>query len=322
MNKSHAGEIFRVIQEEIGDCTDFIIFYKKDKLITEEIFQYSHAEHDGMTAFIDVLKKKSLYSPEAMPKLPMSQKPPLLYILWRFFLKSLKVKITSDQFKNFNKKLSVNTLGIPTSRHTLSLSYDETKILDEYCKKNKVPLMSFLLHHLDQAIKQIVVNPSSRTWMVPVTLRSKADQDTKDGDDPLMTGFMDIELPAADPKALGRRIKGELLKASHWVGFYAFGMSRFTGTTLLRLLVRLQGKWQFRTGNFSYIGRWGSEILKNDEIFGGYPPVTRNQPVSAIALHWNGRLILNLMMHPFLSQDPKDAEIMVRDWKDRLLRMV
>nr|MBA2403513.1 hypothetical protein [Bdellovibrionales bacterium] len=65
-----------------------------------------------------------------------------------------------------------------------------------------------------------------------------------------------------------------------------------------------------------------SEETRNEEIFGGYPPVTRNQPVSAIALHWNGRLILNFMMHPFLSQDPKAAEKMAQGWKERLLTSV
>jgi hypothetical protein len=322
MSKSHAGEIFRLIQEEIGDCTDFIIFYKKNPQMKEEIFQYSHAEHDAMTAFIDVLKRKELYRPEAMPKLPVTERPPLAYILWRFFLKSLKLKIKSDIFQSYNDKRMVNTLDIPTARHTLSFSFDETRKVDEYCKKNKISLMSFFLHHLDQEVQQIVKNPQSRTWMVPITLRSKADQDVKKGDDPLMTGFMDIELPAENPKALASRIKSELLKASHWVGFYAFGLSRFTGTYLLRPLVRLQGKWQFRTGNFSYIGRWGDESIKNEEIFGGYPPVTRNQPVSAIALHWNGRLILNFMMHPFVSQDSKDAEKIVNGWKERLLSSV
>jgi hypothetical protein len=322
MSKSHAGDIFRIIQEELGDCTDFIIFYQKNNQSPEEIYQYSHAEHDGMTAFIDVLKKKNLYHPDSMPKLPVSQRPPLFYIFWRFFLKSLQLKIKSDAYKNFNNQLVVDTLKIPTSRHTLSLSYEETQIVDEYCKTNKIPLMSYLLHHLDEEIKLIVENPTYRMWMVPVTLRSKADQDVKAGDDPLMTGFMDIELPAENPKALSRRIKGELMKAAHWVGFYSFGLSRFTGTLMLRPLVRLQGKLQSRTGNFSYIGRWGDETIKNEEIFGGYPPVIRNQPVSAIALHWNGRLILNFMMHPFLSQDPKEAEKMAKGWKERVLRLL
>ncbi|MFZ4715668.1 MAG: hypothetical protein ACOYL6_18235 [Bacteriovoracaceae bacterium] len=323
MAHSYAGDIFKVMQEEFGDCTDFIIYYQKDVHSEKETYRYSHAEQDGISGFIDVLKKKNWLNDNILPTLPVTPKPPGWYILWRFCVKSLELKVTSSSYKNYDSKRENHAHEIPPSQYSMTLSLEESHLVDRYARENKIPIMSLLLFTLDETVKKLTTEEGKRIWMVPVTLRKKADQEVKAGEDPLLTGFMDIKLPQKDARTLALHIKAELMKAAHWVGFYSFGLSRFTGITLLRYLIRLQAKLQNRAGNFSYLGRWNEEGKKDlsnqTDLFGGYPPVVHNQPVAGITLHWRGRLILNFMMHPFLSRDPADAQKIVHNWKENLL---
>jgi hypothetical protein len=126
-------------------------------------------------------------------------------------------------------------------------------------------------------------------------------------------------LPRSSAKEISRQIKQEFKKSAHWVGFYAFGLSRFIPELFMRPLVRMQAKLQSRVGNFSYMGRWGDEKNPTEDIIGGFPPVVRNQPVVGIAVHWGGKLTLNFIMHPFLSRNHHDIKRVVEEWGQNLL---
>lgn len=319
--KSYAGEFFRLIQEEVGDCTDFILFHQQDSQGPKENFRFSHAKDDGFTAMMEVLRNKQLNLPQHLPRMGKVAKPGRWTLIWQFCLKSLKVYFKSQAFKNFDLKARNEVNEIPPSHASLTMTLEESQALDQYCLKNKFSPMAFLLFYLDQEVATLTTGKGNRLWMVPVTLRDSVDQKESD-EDPLMTGFMDIQLPQENPKKLGSFIRGEFKRWQHWVGFYAFGLARFMPLALMRPMVRLQSRIQFRTGNFSYMGRWGDEKNPTSDVIGGYPPVTRNQPVAGIAIHWCGKLTLNFIAHPFLSRDPALALKVIQGWRERMLQAV
>lgn len=321
MKKSYAGEFFRLIREEVGDCTDFILFHQKNPEAQKENFRFSHTKDDGFTAMMEVLKNKDLARIENFPKMGQVARPGKWKLIWKFYLKSLKVYFKAQSYKGFSSNVEHHPDEIPPAHASLTLTLEESQRIDKYCAQNKISPMAFLLYYLDQEISTLTDGKGDRLWMVPITLRSSVEQLESD-EDPLMTGFMDIKLPQEHPKALSTFIRKEFKEWSHWVGFYAFCLARFVPLIFMRPLVKLQSRIQFRTGNFSYMGRWGNEKNPTNDVIGGYPPVTRNQPVAGIAIHWGGRLTLNFIAHQFLSRNPSMALKVVEGWKKRMLEMV
>lgn len=318
MKKSSAGEFFRLIQEELGDCTDFILFHQATDDAKRENFIYSHTQHDGFTALLDLLEKKNLKVPENLARMSQVQISPKWLVFWRFLLKSLHLSIRSQKFSGFNPKALNSATEIPPAHFSQTLTLEESARIDLFCKNHKIAPMAFLLYHLDLQVAKLTEGEGSRFWMVPISLRSSIEPDPN-APDPLMTGFIDVKMPLGSAKAVGSFIRTELRLLSHWVGFHAFCLPKYVPTFIMRPMIHLQARLQQRTGNFSYMGRWGNEKNPGTAIIGGYPPVTRNQPVAGIGIHWDGRLTLNFILHPFITRDPAVAQKVVTAWRVSLL---
>ena len=60
MKKSYAGEMFQAIHDELNECVDFVIIYKKDERDLGTPYRFSHTQFDGISAFRDVLEKSGI----------------------------------------------------------------------------------------------------------------------------------------------------------------------------------------------------------------------------------------------------------------------
>jgi len=269
----------------------------------------SHIDCDGIGGFARLLRARGV----EMEKLPETKYPcrgviAPLWNLWRDSRKEKKRAVQADWLE----------VGGGTSIHEALYCHlftvEETLEIVNRCRESGVSVNSFLLKHLDHAIRPGIANPKARTrWLVPVNLRGdiQYDDDTANHVSCVEVSIApddSIEMIHAD--ILHRLKRGEH-RAKH-LFFMVGGILNHEGK--IDLLRKERAKLEGNIGSFSNLGIWNvSEASGDGWVF--CPPVVSGQLLGAGCVTFQGRLGIAIQGH---SSEPS----VVAGWIARWLEFI
>jgi NRPS condensation-like uncharacterized protein len=186
------------------------------------------------------------------------------------------------------------------------------------CRKAGVTVNSFLLKHLNKAIRPYLQDESAVIpWMIPVNLRGKIvrDQDTSN-----YSSYVGVNVRPYETVAdVHRAIYASLGSGEHWANWYAYTVGRFSTPAIKKyLLVTDRAMSQWFLGGFSNLGDWDSEkSITQPDCLGQWlfsPPVLRCQMVGAGCITFQNCLSLTIQAHPDLTTNPAVASAWMNSW--------
>lgn len=270
----------------------------------------SHCECDGIGAFARLLREDGV----ALPALPATNAPcrAILRPLWNLW----RNRHSPDDCANrsdwhFDKHPHTGP-SEAVAWHLFSEA--ETTNIVRHCRQHQVSVNSFLLKHLDQAIRSDIRRPDARIpWMIPVNLRGdiRLADDTENH-----VSCIDVLITADDsPQAVHQQIHQRLRRGEHRANYLLLGIGKLLSLGLkVKLLSRNRTRPNGNIGAFSNLGVWDSEKkISTNDTWQFCPPVVDGQFLGAGCVTFQNRLALTLQAHPWHAGNHE----MVQRWMTR-----
>lgn len=269
----------------------------------------SHIECDGIGGFARILRERGI----ELEKLPDTKHPcrgviaPLLK-LWRDSRKAMKCAVRADWIG-----LGGGT-RIPAAAAWHLFTADETLEMLNLCRASGVTVNSFLLKHLDHAIRPGIAQPKARIrWLVPVNLRGdiRFDDDTANHVSCVETCIAPDDSAETIQADILHRLKRGEHRANHLL-FMTGGL--LSHEAKVDLLGKERAKRKGNIGSFSNLGVWNVSGASDDGwVF--CPPVVAGQLLGAGCVTFQGRLGLAIQGH-------SSAPAVVEGWMTRWLDLI
>ena len=161
MNKN-IQNYYKLLKENNEDTFIKVILLKKDNSISK-VYKYDHLEHDGMSALEETIIK------ETGKKHTFNTKLPGKNILIRIVLYSIGIVLFPflKKLKKYSWKMIKGTDESLTICSTLS--EEETAMIKEYCKKNRISKYVYFLKQTNNYFKKKFLEKDENTeWLLPV----------------------------------------------------------------------------------------------------------------------------------------------------------
>jgi hypothetical protein len=305
--------------EFLGENTRIIIgrLDEQGKVISER--PYSHAEHDGYSALVNELERSGQFSRELLPEARVTSAPPTWQIWREFFRYMLRLPIRSPGLALVNRDY-IPDGRLPKGHAHHIFSFVESQEIKMRAQELKLGVNFYLLACLDATFIPYLQKgdeAKKRTWMVPISLRDGSQSAANTPGN--ITGFIDVDFSTGSSvQESNQRWRRDLKAGAAWAGHLGFHIGQFTGPSLLKLIIRMNPFLQRRMGVYSHMGSWGPADgdTKKGHWF-GFPPVVEYQPISAISLEWHGRIGINLMLHPALSEQSHLVNELILSWAEK-----
>jgi hypothetical protein len=248
----------------------------------------SHMECDGIGGFARMLRGRGVET----GKLPQTKHPcrgviTPLWNLWRDSRKQQECAVRSDW-------LLPGGAAEAVAWHLFTA--EETREMLTRCRCLGVTVNSFLLKHLDQAIRPGIRKPGARIrWLIPVNLRGEIQSadDTANHVSGVEVRIAPDDNAAAIQTQILRRLERGEHRANHLL-LMAGGM--LSHAAKVRYLRKDRAKPAGNIGSFSNLGVWDVNVATGDGwVF--CPPVVTGQLVGAGCVTFQGRLGLAIQGH-------------------------
>ncbi len=281
-----------------------------------EWFFLPHSQVDGIGGFADLLRKRGA----ALPRLPQIKHPAapsrlaVLRNLPKFAMPQRRLKWLP--FEGTTRISTSTEAPVAAAWH----SFDEatTTNIRRACRKSSFTINSFLLKHLNKAIRPFLQDQSAIVpWMIPVNLRGKVN---RDHDIENHSSYVSVKISPYDTvQQIHRNIYVTLERGDHWANWYSYDSSRILTAGMRRYLIKIEkymAEWHI--GGFSNLGEWDSEKqftspdCKGDWLFA--PPVLRCQHLGAGCVTFQNRLSLLIQAHPELTTNTNLAKQWMELW--------
>lgn len=267
----------------------------------------SHIDCDGIGGFARLLRERGI----EIGELPETKHPHRgviapLWKLWRDSRKVEKCAVRTDWLS-----LGCGTrISEAVAWHLFSVK--ETLELVTRCRESGVTVNSFLLKHLDHAVRPEIAKPEARIrWLIPVNLRGDIHyaDDTANHVSCVVTSIAPEDSTETIQADILHRLKRGEHRANHLL-FMAGGLLSHEGK--VDLLRKERAKCEGNIGSFSNLGVWeANEASGDDWIF--CPPVVSGQLLGAGCVTFQGRLGMSVQGH---SSKPAVVEGWMTRWLD------
>jgi NRPS condensation-like uncharacterized protein len=276
-----------------------------------------HTDFDGIGGFAELLRRRGA----VIPRLPQIKHPApaskmsLVRALPKFLKPRRRVKwgqlergpVHSSSREEAPKAVAWHIFDEQT-----------TTQIKRVCRKKGFTVNSFLLKHLNKAIRPFLQDQSSIVpWMVPINMRGKV---IRDRDTANYTSYVGVKIASYETvddvhaqiyKALGR---GE-----HWANWYAYDVSRPLTKGMKKFMLQKDlAMSQWNIGSFSNLGDWDSEkTITQSDCEGSWlfaPPVLRCQLVGAGCVTYQNRLTLTIQAHSDLTNSSAVPRAWIQTW--------
>ena len=251
-----------------------------------------HAECDGIGGFARLLRERGA----DLDKLPTTNHPdrgfvrPFLNLLWKKGSAG-KVAVRADWSPPEGSE------GVPEAVAWKLFSEQETELLRERCRREKLTVNSFLLKQLDLAVRPDIRAPDAVIpWMIPVNLRGDG---THADDTENHVSSVDIHISPDDTAA---EIQCGVLKClergEHRANYLILCLGKFLShRTKVRLVRKSRSLPGGNIGAFSNLGVWdaGKAMPADSWLF--CPPVCKGQLLGAGCVTFQNRLSLTIQSH-------------------------
>jgi hypothetical protein len=192
---------------------------------------------------------------------------------------------------------------------------EETRELVAGCRRMNVTVNSFLLKHLDQAVRPGIRRPHLPIpWMIPVNLRGEI-RHTDDTENHV--SCVEVRIAAdAPPQDIQRQILRRLARGEHRANHLLLTAGGILShAAKVGFLKKDRTKPAGNIGAFSNLGVWvgGGE---NGDGWLFCPPVVTGQLLGAGCVTFRGRLGLCIQGHPGSLSIPESAQVWMMRWLD------
>lgn len=277
----------------------------------------NHRDTDGLSFFVDEMK---LVGYDNLTYTEASQNFDLPW--WKkilVFIKTFKGKppiIT--QWKNPLKQ-------VPYAQENVVWGYfseDDSKQIERSAKRNGVNLSTYLLWNLSQELRFFLKDDEAvQYWVFPFNLRGLVKVVSANAN---QASFVEVPVKKENsPKDIFRTIQASIASEQYWAFWLIMSLGRITGINFIRkFFFGLRRKNICHFGTYTFYGHWPPKTVTNEryksEIWTGFPPVTKAQPISCGAMIWNGKLTLSLNIHPATGFDKEKNQELLERIKNRL----
>jgi hypothetical protein len=244
----------------------------------------SHIECDGIGGLVRLLRQRGA----SITELPQTKHPcrkaiAPLWNLWRDNRNAMKCALRADWL------LPNEETHSPHAAAWQLFTAEETLRLVNQCRNIGVTVNSFLLKHLDQAIRPELREPMAKIrWLIPVNLRGDVlhDDDTANHVSCVEPCIAPTDLPEAIQADILKRLKRGEHRANHLLLMTGGFLSHRAKLTLLE---KTRDKPHGNIGSFSNLGVWQVNMPSSDGwVF--CPPLVTGQLLGAGCVTINGRL--------------------------------
>lgn len=308
--------------ESTGDFLDIRYGRISDEKVSKEVEWcfVSHVECDGIGAFAQLLRQDGA----ELPKLPQTRNPnrQIIKPIWNFIYQNfLRSTPTSERSPNSENWALANTeKNVASKSEALAwhlFTEEETESIRQRCRQMKVTVNSYLLKHLDQAVRSDLKLPHSDIpWMIPVNLRG----DIQYADDTENHVSCVEPVISEDDSAaeIQRKIRHQFTLGEHRTKHLILKLGGFLNKRArVRFINKLRSNTKGNIGAFSNLGVWDSEKkIKNEDSWFFCPPVGKGQLLGAGCVTFQNRLSLTIQAHSDLSDKPELAKAWMQRWVD------
>lgn len=277
-----------------------------------------HKDTDGLSFFVDEMR---LVGYDNLSYTVASKNFDLSW--WR------KIKVFIKTFKG--KKPIITEwkqplLQVPYDQENAVWGYfaeDQSKKIERSAKRNGVNLSTYLLWTLSQELNFLIKNPEQDTqyWVFPFNMRGLVSVISPMAN---QAAFVEVPVKPGDTaKTIFRSIQASISSEQYWAFWLIMSLGRLTGINFIRKFFKaLRKKNVCHFGTYTFYGHWPPKTVTNqrykDEIWTGFPPVTKAQPISCGAMIWDGKLTLSLNIHPATGLDKRQGQQLLEKIKKRL----
>jgi len=256
----------------------------------------SHCECDGIGGFARLLREHGA----EIQALPQTKHPcrEIIAPLWKRW-RNRQSNPESAQRPDWSQPHDLPPPPGPSTDVAWHLfSEKDTKALLENCRREEVTVNSFLLKHLDQAIRPEIRKPEvAIPWMIPVNLRG----DLKHRDETRNhVSYLEARIQADDSaKIIQSQLHQRLERGEHRANYLILGIGRFMShQAKIKMIQKNREKPDGNIGAFSNLGVWDPEkTIETKDSWLFCPPVVKGQLLGAGCLTFQGRLGLTLQGH-------------------------
>lgn len=282
-----------------------------------EWIYFPHSECDGIGAFAHMFREAGI----PLETLPQISHPAPYG--WKPFFQALpkllgpRRRLAWNELPRGEPLADTNQPAPAVAWHVFSET--ETRELLDASRSAGVTLNSFLLKHLDSALRPDLADPgAAMPWMVPVNIRGKVNRES---DTENHTSYVAFHITAEDSlNEVHGHIYRTLDRGEHWAAWKGYRATRLLPRAIKRLAIktdRVISQWN--VGGFSNLGVWDRDNeIDHDSLAGSWlfcPPVLRCQMVGAGCVTFQNRLSLLIQAHPDLTTAPE----VPRKWLERWL---
>lgn len=273
----------------------------------------SHLECDGIGGFARLLREHGA----VIPELPQTTNPSrgTLGPLWRLILGS-GVKGPCATRADWKPDVTEPAPPGPSAGVAWHVfTGEETAALRTRCRGQGVTVNSFLLKHLDQAVRSGVRQPHLRVpWMIPVNLRGdiRHPDDTENH-----VSCVEAHISPHDTAAdIQQQIRHRLDRGEHRANQLLLGVGKILShRAKVRFLTWDRARPAGSIGAFSNLGVWDPEKTSpGGDAWLFCPPVVKGQLLGAGCVTFHGRLSLTLQTHHSLNATPHLAAEWMAAW--------
>ncbi len=272
----------------------------------------SHAECDGIGGFARMLREHGVEP----GKLPETRHPGrgVIVPLWNLWRDRRKFEECAERT---DWPVPAGERGVSEAVAWHLFTAGETQEIVARCRESGITMNSFLLKHLDQAVRPDTRRTDAKIrWVIPVNLRSEI----RDADDTAnQVSCIEVSIAPDDtPESIHRQTLHNLNRGEHRANhllLVAGGI--LSHACKVSFLVKDRAKPAGNIGAFSNLGVWSvpeSPASRDGWLF--CPPVVTGQLLGAGCVTFQGRLGLALQGHPTLSATPEIAHRWMSRWLD------
>lgn len=271
----------------------------------------SHCECDGVGGFARLLREHGA-SLERLPETKHSCGG-IIGPIWRKFRDDRSDKECANRT---DWQLSEpSKTGPPKAVAWHLFTEAETQALRERCRREGVTVNSFLLKHLDQAVRPDIKRSTAPiSWMIPVNLRGDINHDD---DTSNHVSYVEPQITESDSvKDIQLNIHRLLERGEHRCHYILMVLGKFLNhDSKVRLIKRYRIKTTANIGAFSNLGVWDSEkSIRTHDSWLFCPPVSGAALLGAGCITFQGQLALTIQAHPSLADTPEVAQDWMMRW--------
>lgn len=278
----------------------------------------SHTECDGIGGFARLLRERGM-EPEKLPetKIPCRD---VFGPLWNLIrTRTPKSECANRTDWSISDKTNSQKTTAPKSAAWYVFSEQKTKTILQHCRDHKVTVNSFLLHHLDKAIRPEIRQPHLKIpWMIPVNMRGDINypDDTENH-----VSCVEATIAHDDsPQTIHQQILQSLQRGEHRAIHILLRCGKFLShSTKVKFLNKDRSKPTGNIGSFSNLGVWDSdEKFPTKDTWLFCPPVVTGQLLAAGCVTFQNQLSITMQANPN-HPSPDIAQEWMARWVDGIV---